>query len=186
MQIVSEGENDHGLCRVVSFYWLGNKWGEYSILGKKQGFPGIRPSPTFWPFKVGLGPAMAPVGTSLRCYFTTMSRYNEAQGPLESFAILDQIRSNQFLSCPPPPCHFFHTLCPAPFPFVSEPLWRALSLPRETKELTDYPQQNRAHKEVDRICRVWSQQEFEKEFLSTEKFPWEGQDQIKKMKQRHL
>ena len=69
MQIVSEGENDHGLCRVVSFYWLGNKWGEYSILGKKQGFPGIRPSPTFWPFMVSLGTVMAPVGT--RCHGTS-------------------------------------------------------------------------------------------------------------------
>ena len=35
-----------------------------TISGKWWGFPGIGPSPTFWPFMVGLGTVMAPVGVS--------------------------------------------------------------------------------------------------------------------------
>ena len=34
------------------------------ILGKERGFPGIGPPTTFWPFMVGLGMVMAPVGVS--------------------------------------------------------------------------------------------------------------------------
>ena len=42
-----------------------------AILRKGQGFPGIGPPPTFWPFMVGLGTVMAPVDVSfslLMCY----------------------------------------------------------------------------------------------------------------------
>ena len=35
-----------------------------TISGKGWGFPGIGPLPTFWPFMVGLGTVMAPVGMS--------------------------------------------------------------------------------------------------------------------------
>ena len=33
-----------------------------TIWGKGQGFPGIGPLPTFWPFMVGLETVMVPVG----------------------------------------------------------------------------------------------------------------------------
>ena len=36
-----------------------------TILEKEQRFPGTGPPPTFWPFMVGLGTVMAPVGVSL-------------------------------------------------------------------------------------------------------------------------
>ena len=33
-------------------------------MGKRQGFPGVGPLPTFWPFMVSLGTVMAPVGVT--------------------------------------------------------------------------------------------------------------------------
>ena len=33
-----------------------------TISGKGQGFPGIGPPPTFWPFMVSLGTVKTPVG----------------------------------------------------------------------------------------------------------------------------
>ena len=36
-----------------------------TILGTGQGFPGIGSLPTFWPFMVGRGTGLAPVGVSL-------------------------------------------------------------------------------------------------------------------------
>ena len=35
-----------------------------TILGKRQGFPGVGPLLSFWPFMVGLGTVMALVGMS--------------------------------------------------------------------------------------------------------------------------
>ena len=35
-----------------------------TILGKGRGLPGIGPLPAFWPFMVGLGTVLAPVGVS--------------------------------------------------------------------------------------------------------------------------
>ena len=44
-----------------------------TILEKEWGFPGIGPSPTFWPFMVGLGTVMAPVDVS----FSVLIYYKE-------------------------------------------------------------------------------------------------------------
>ena len=64
-------------CGVVSFYgldnFIANKWEEYSIWDKGQGFPGIGPWPTFWPLMVGLRTVMALVGVS----FSMLIYYNE-------------------------------------------------------------------------------------------------------------
>ena len=38
-----------------------------TMWGKRQGFPGTGPLPTFWPFMVGLRTVMALVGVSFRC-----------------------------------------------------------------------------------------------------------------------
>jgi len=43
----------------------GSVWKDYSnYFGEWQGFPGIGPPPTFWPFMAGLRTAMAHVGMS--------------------------------------------------------------------------------------------------------------------------
>ena len=44
-----------------------------TVLRKGQRFPGIRPSPTFWPLGVGLGTVRAPLGMS----FSLLMCYNE-------------------------------------------------------------------------------------------------------------
>ena len=44
-----------------------------TILGKGQRFLGTGPQPTYWPFMVSLGTAMAPVGVS----FSLLMYYNE-------------------------------------------------------------------------------------------------------------
>ena len=38
-----------------------------TMWGKRQGFPGTGPLPTFWPFMVSLRTVMALVGVSFRC-----------------------------------------------------------------------------------------------------------------------
>ena len=73
-----------------------------TIWGKRWGFPGTGPLPTFWPFMVSLRTVMALLGVS----FSMLIYYNECIMRLkvhwksETSAILDLVGSNQFLSCP--------------------------------------------------------------------------------------
>lgn len=71
MQPVSKGEKalKYG---VVDCYGLGNPRGRIrgriipTTSGKEQEFPGNGPPPTFQPFMVSRGPALVPVGVSIR------------------------------------------------------------------------------------------------------------------------
>ena len=80
---------------------------------KGQGFPGIGPLPTFWPFTVSLGTVMAPLcvcGGGTLSYANILQRvHNEARGlpEVESSTILGLIGSNQFSLYPQWLCHPF-------------------------------------------------------------------------------
>ena len=84
-------------------------WVIPTILGKGQGFPGIGPPLTFWPFMASLRTVMALVGVS----FSMIIYYNERIMRLKvcwksSYSILGLVGSNQFLSYSQRLCHSFN------------------------------------------------------------------------------
>ena len=65
---------------MVSFYGLGKIIGLFQLFwGKRWGFPGIGPLPTFWSLMVDLRTVMVLVGVS----FTLLMCYDEAKGLAE-------------------------------------------------------------------------------------------------------